>query len=341
MIPSKPDSNPAPKASVIELALKAKHALIIGVGGGGDIIQGIPVANLLRLLGVETIWMAGVSCQWWTPEGKPLAESWGEAVMGPTIYDVTELSASEPLARHAVKVTPESAVGSRRPCEAQLADLLPADAVLALGLRGGATGLADSLRTLVRDFGVDLVIGVDVGSDTFHNGAEVVPAKTSLVDFLSLGAMLALDCPIVYGVAGYGGDGEMMLEELDDRVATVMRAGGYLGAHGVTQTDVRMMEAAGERYPDPVEPVTWKAAKGEFGWMNVWTHGPWGTPVKVTPLGSVILFFDPATMAAVNSRGILVLKETSSLEEAEAIFRDQLRQFPETRQKPVIQFFDT
>jgi hypothetical protein len=333
------DSNPAPKPSLIELALKSKHTLIIGVGGGGDIIQGIPVANLLRLLGVETIWMAGVSCQWWTPEGKPLAEKWGEAVMGPTIYDVAELSSAEMLAPHAAKITPASKVGDRAPCEAQLAELLPADAVLSLGLLGGAKGLGESLQTLVQEHGVDLVIGVDVGSDTFHNGEEVVPAKTSLVDFLSLASMLSLDVPIVYGVAGYGGDGEMMLEELDERVSTVMKAGGYLGAHGVTQKDVHEMEIAGERYPDPVEPVTWKAAQGQFGWMNVWTHGPWGTPVKVTPLGSVILFFDPPTLASANSRGILALKETASLEEAETIFRDDLNQFPETRQQPVISFF--
>ncbi|MFP4540829.1 MAG: DUF1152 domain-containing protein [Opitutales bacterium] len=329
-----------PKPSVIELARGAKRALVIGIGGGGDIIQGIPVVNLLHLLGVEDVWMGGVSCQWWTPDGEPLADNWGEAVMGPTIYDVADLSPGESLARQVVKVSPDSAVGNRKPCEARLCGHLPAETILALGLTGGPVGLAESLREVVKAHAIDLVIGVDIGSDTFHDGKEVVPAKTSMVDFMTLGALLALDCPIVYGVAGYGGDGEMLPEELDERVGRVMRAGGYLGAHGITQQDVRDMEDAGERYPDPVEPLTWKAAKGELGWTNVWTHGPWGTPAKVTPLGAVVLFFDPLTMAESNSRGILALREATSLAEAEAIFKDTLGQFPESRLKPVMRFFE-
>ncbi|MFP4281070.1 MAG: DUF1152 domain-containing protein [Opitutales bacterium] len=329
-----------PKPSVIELARGAKRALVIGIGGGGDIIQGIPVVNLLHLLGVEDVWMGGVSCQWWTPDGEPLADNWGEAVMGPTIYDVADLSPGESLARQVVKVSPDSAVGNRKPCEARLCGHLPAETILALGLTGGPVGLAESLREVVKAHAIDLVIGVDIGSDTFHDGKEVVPAKTSMVDFMTLGALLTLDCPIVYGVAGYGGDGEMLPEELDERVGRVMRAGGYLGAHGITQQDVRDMEDAGERYPDPVEPLTWKAAKGELGWTNVWTHGPWGTPAKVTPLGAVVLFFDPLTMAESNSRGILALREATSLAEAEAIFKDTLGQFPESRLKPVMRFFE-
>jgi hypothetical protein len=329
-----------PKPSVIELARTAQRVLVVGVGGGGDIIQAIPVVNLLKLLGVPDVWIGGVSCQWWTPDGKPLADTWGEAVMGPTVYDVGDLSGTETLARHVVKVSPESAVGTRRPCEAQLCGHLPSDTVVVLGLTGGSAGLAESLRQVVTEQAIDLVIGVDIGSDTFHDGKEVVPAKTSMVDFMTIGAMLALACPIVYGVAGYGGDGEMLPEELDERVGRVMRAGGYLGAHGVTQADVVAMEAAGERYPDPVEPLTWKAAKGELGWTNVWTHGPWGTPAKVTPLGAVVMFFDPRVMAEVNSRGILTLQRSTSLAEAEAIFKDELKQFPESQLKPVMRFFE-
>jgi len=328
------------KPSVIDLALGAKNAIIMGIGGGGDIIQGIPPANLLRKLGVERIYMGGVSCQWWTPDGNPLSDTWGTAVMGPTIYEVAELEPSERWAPKVLSVEPETNFHGRRPCEARLAGRLGESAMFAAGLTGGVVELAESLRQVVVEKQIDLFIGVDIGSDSFHDGKEAVPAKTSMVDFMSLGAMLQLPCPVVYGVSGYGCDGEMQIEELDERVGRVMRAGGYLGAHGLTQEDVRQMAAASEHYPDPVEPMSFRAARGELGFNNVWTHGPWGTVVNVTPLASVMMFFDPNTVVETCSKGVLAMQRSRSLAEAESIFKDELGGFPESRLKPVIKFFD-
>lgn len=333
-------ADPIHKPSLIDLALDAKAALILGLGGGGDVIQSIPVVNLLRKLGVESIITGGVSCQWWTPDGNPLADEWGTAVMGPTIYDAGKLEKAESWARHVVAVNSESHLDGRQPCEAKLAGRLGEDAMVVCGLTGGVQGLADSLREVVEARGIDLIVGVDIGSDSFHNGQEAVPAKTSMVDFMSLASVVQQPCATVYGVAGYGCDGEMELSELDERVATVMKAGGYLGAHGLTQSDVATMVRASEIYPDPVEPMSFKAAQGELGLHNVWTHGPWGTVVRVTPLAAVMMFFDPRTMAEVNSKGILALQPSTSLGEAETIFKEKLGQFPESRLKPVIRFFD-
>jgi len=80
------------KPSLIETALGKKKALVMGIGGGGDVIQGIPVARLLKQIGVETVYLGGVACSWWTTDGDPLSQQWGTAVMGPTLYDVNDLS---------------------------------------------------------------------------------------------------------------------------------------------------------------------------------------------------------------------------------------------------------
>ena len=167
-----------PRPSIIDLALKSKHALIMGIGGGGDIIQGIPVARLLRKLGVSEITMGGVACQWWTPDGAPLSDTWGTAVMGPTIYEVADLREAETWAPQIARVTGESHCEGRKPCEARLAGTLGENAMIVAGLRGGVAGLAESLQKVIADRGVDLFIGVDIGSDSFHDGKEAVPAKT-------------------------------------------------------------------------------------------------------------------------------------------------------------------
>lgn len=327
------------KPSLIETALGKKKALVMGIGGGGDVIQGIPVARLLKQIGIETVYLGGVACSWWTTDGDPLSQQWGTAVMGPTLYDVNDLSHTKSHAPLIVEVTSESSLDVRKPCEASLAETLPGNIIFIAGLTGGAQGLGDSLKELVERESIDLVVGVDIGSDTFFDGKNAMPAKTSLVDFISMAGILQLDCPIFYGVAGYGADGEMPLDELDERVQRVMKAGGYLGAHGLTQGDVAAMEKACDLYGDPVEPISWRAAKGEQGWVNVWTHGPWGTAIKITPLAAVMLFFDPKTIAESNSHGILTMQKSKSLKEAEAIFREELGQYPESLLHPTIEFF--
>ncbi|MEM8868281.1 MAG: DUF1152 domain-containing protein [Verrucomicrobiota bacterium] len=326
------------KPSLLEVALQSKRALILGLGGGGDVIQGIPVARLFNQLQFEEVYIGGVSCQWWMPDGKPQSDVDGVSVLGPTIYDIHALSHADDWADQLRGVTTDSAIGECQPAEAVLADILPGKPFVA-SLQNGTAGLAVSLKEFVEANKIDLVVGVDIGSDSFHRGDEVQLAHTSLVDFMSIGALLDLPCPIFYGVSGYGCDGEMQLAELDERVGVVMKEGGYLGAHGLTQGDVAAMLEACEVYPDPVEPLAPQAATGMLGLRRVNTHGPWGTPVMVTPLAAVMLFFDPRVMAEKVSRGILALQSTTSLEEAERIFRDELSELPESQLLPTVQYF--
>ena len=42
------------RPSLVDLALAAKRVLILGNGGGGDVIMGVPILNLLRTLGRPT-----------------------------------------------------------------------------------------------------------------------------------------------------------------------------------------------------------------------------------------------------------------------------------------------
>ena len=230
--------NKTMKPSLLEVALKGKRALILGLGGGGDVIQGIPAARLFHQLGYEDVYLGGINCQWWMPDGTPQSGVYGTSVLGPTLYDIHQLEPSELIAPEIRLVSTASAVGSCQPAEAVLADILPGTQFVGC-LNNGVVGFAESLRQLVEDKKIDLVLGVDIGSDSFHRGDEVQPAHTSLVDFMSIGALLDLPCPVFYGVSGYGCDGEMQLPELDERVGVVMQKGGYLGAHGLTQGDVR------------------------------------------------------------------------------------------------------
>ena len=323
--------------SFTELALKAKRALIIGIGGGGDVIQSIPMGNYLKLLGVEELIVGGVGSAWWMPEGDPVSKDPSAMTFGPTAYDVHELEPSRAWANGIVGVESATHHRGRRPAEAVLAHLLPGEPFIA-SLRNGAVGLRDALATVIADRQIDLVVAVDIGSDSFHDGNEVIRAQTSLVDFIGLAALTQLDVPVVYGLAGYGSDGEMQLEELDERVARVMKGGGYLGAIGLTHRDVDEMLAACALYPDPIEHYSALAARGEFGFKRVQTASPWGSSVKITPLAATVLIFDPRVMVREACVGVELLKATTSLAEAEEIYANALGQIPETRLAPYLRF---
>lgn len=321
------------KQSLQELAIGKKKALLLGVGGGGDIVQGIPVRNFLRLLGVEEIILGGISCQWW-----PFAtEGPYSYILAPTIYAVHDLANSRKLNDTAAIVNARSSVYGKRPAEAKVAEALACETVV-LGVDQGARGVVQGLHKLIEHYGLELVVAMDVGSDSFFsNTDEVRHPRTPMGDSLSLAGLYQLELPVVYGLAGYGCDGEMELEDLERNVAKVMRAGGFLGAYGLTQQDVLDMEKACAAFPDPVEKWPYEAARGNLGLKNMKLMEAWGATVRLTPLTAVTLFFDLKTLVHVVATPVQTILNTTSLREAEEIFLQQ-GILPETRLPKTVNF---
>lgn len=314
------------KPSLTELAAGSKKAMIMGVGGGGDVILGVPLANYISLLGTQRIYIGGVSSQWWNPAGGSHLENF---VLAPLVYDVAQLDNAElwqPMLAH---VNPESRFEGNRPAEAAVSAVLPWD-VFVGGLSRGVTGLRDSLNEFIKKESIDLFIGADIGAHSFHDGKETSPPFATLVSLMSLSAMIQLDCPTIYAFAGYTVDAEMEIEELDERVGRIMRQGGFLGAYGLTQKDVHDYLKACEAFPDPIEPLVARAAQGDLGLKQVPVISPWGRRATITPLSAIYLFLDPKIMVEAVSTCVKELMDTTSMEEAESIYYEVVGLFPET-----------
>lgn len=206
------------------------------------------------------------------------------------------------------------------------------------GLTKGVVGLRDSLNHLIAEHSIDLFISADIGAHSFHDGNETTPPFTTLVALMTLSAMLQLDCPVVYGFAGYTCDAEMEIEELDERMGRIMRAGGYLGAYGLSQKDVEDSLVACEAFPDPIIPFVANAARGDLGLKKVPVISPWGRRAQITPLSSIYLFLDPQIMVNEVSKGVELLKETRSMAEAEKIYQEDIGLFPETRVQRIVNY---
>lgn len=314
------------KKSLTEYALKTKKALLIGIGGGGDIIQCIPIHNYLRLLGVEEIFMGGVSCEWWPfdTEGK-YAYS-----VAPTVYEVEELNEAEIVAPQIARVNEDTNYRGRGIAEGKVAGVFGQDTYV-LSVKNGVKNLARGINQFIKDEGIDLVVGMDAGSDSMYSGErELTQPRTPLVDFITLASLTQLNVPVVYGLAGYGCDGEVEDVDLENNVSIIMKNNGFLGAYGLTQQDVADMDKACAEFPDPVEGWPAVAARGEFGPQNMKLMDVWGVTVNLRPLTAVSLFFDPQVVVGEVARYAGEMVDTTSLTECEEILLSH-EVIPETR----------
>jgi hypothetical protein len=314
------------RPSIEEVVRRASSAVVVGNGGGGDCLVTVLVASWLRTLGVERTTVGGIGCQWWPEPGQQGGEL--VDVLGPDFYDPRGLDGARPLGEHVVLVGPDARSSGRRPHEAVLAEWAGGDAFV-LSLLGGAKGTAAGLAAVVEHAGADLVIAVDVGSDCLSTGREVRPTMTVLADHLTFAGLLAQRVPSFFCLAGFGVDAEMELEELTENFATVVRAGGLLGAFAPSARALEELDALQAQAFDPVGNLLVKAARGEFGLHRVRTGGPWGQVARIGPASIPVWALDPEVVLAEVATDVREIMETTSLAQAEGIYRN-LGRLPES-----------
>ncbi|MBI4259230.1 MAG: DUF1152 domain-containing protein [Actinobacteria bacterium] len=315
-----------PVPVIEEVARRARSAVVMGNGGGSDCLVATLVSGWLRTLGVERVLGGGIACQWWADPGWP--EGRFVEVLAPDLYDPRRLEGARPVHDHAVIIGPEASLDGRAPHEATLAAHSGGEAFV-LSLHGGGRGIAAGLSAVVAYAEADLVVSVDVGSDTLSTGREVRPVQTALADLLALSALLAQDVPAYFGLAGYGVDAEMAEEDLDGNFAAIVAAGGLRGAVIPGPEALDQLEALHHRAADPVGSLVARAGRGEFGLHRIRKDTPWGAVARLGPAAIPIWLMDPHVVADAVARHALDIGETSSLREATEV-AERLGRIPET-----------
>lgn len=326
----------APDPLELDVAARSAHAaLVLGNGGGSDCFFAALAADHLRRLGVERVLVGGIGCQWWPEPG------WTESdlvqVLGPELYDPSTLSGATPVGAHAVLIGPDARnPDGHVPHEAVVAEHLGGESFV-VSLTGGARGAADGLAAIVEHFGADLVVNVDVGSDSLSTGHEVRPVETALADHLALVALAAQDVPRFFALSGYGGDAELELEELDANFATIVHAGGLRGGFVPSAAAIADLDALLAARGDPVGAVVAKAYRGEFGLHRLRKTSPWGETVRLTPAAIPVWVMDPAVVVNDVASDAAQLLGTMSAAEAEAAYVAAGR-LPETSVARMVDF---
>lgn len=312
--------------TIEEEARDSRTALVMGHGGGSDCLVATLVGDWLQRVGVERVIVGGVACQWWAPEGEKRIGL--KCVLGPDFYDPGTLKDTRALNEFAYLVGPDAAVDGRSPHEATAARHFGGEAFI-ISLRGGGAGVAAGMGAVVDYFGADLLISVDVGSDTLSTGDEIRPTQTSLADHLTLSGLLSQRVTSFFALAGYGLDAEMELVELDRNLSTAIKCGALRGVIGSSYAALHRVQELHAEAHDPIGSLVIKAGLGEFGMHRVLKSNPFGEVAHIGPAAVPIWVFDPLLVVESVARHAGPLARTTSLAEAEAVYRE-LGRIPET-----------
>ena len=310
-----------------DLAHRAKSAVVIGNGGGGDCLVGLLAAGWLKRMGVERVALGGIACQWWTAPGEDRPEL--VDVLGPDLYSIDDLDEINRVHDYAAVCNAGTHSHGRRPHEAVLAEHLN-DETFIVSHQGGVQGAKEGLKAVAEHYAADLVVAMDVGSDTLSTGNEVRPTMTVLADHITLAAVMSQDVPSVFCLAGFGADAELEIEELTENTGKVLAADGLLGVFAPSRAEIDDLEAVQEKAFDPVGQLVVAAYRGNFGLHRVPTASPWGQVARMTPAAVPVWAFSPTIVVNAVAKHVSKILETTSLPEAERIYLE-LGRLPETR----------
>jgi hypothetical protein len=140
------------------LVKNARHAMVVGIGGGGDVVGAIPTSRYLRWLGIPTL-LGGLTWERYVNDPEPGPRKMEE------IIDIELLSPTVGLANERTRT-----MKGIRFTESAVAEVLR-EKVALIDLNQGVQGVIKGLNEAMRKLGIDLFIGIDVGGDVLREGA--------------------------------------------------------------------------------------------------------------------------------------------------------------------------
>jgi hypothetical protein len=300
-----------------ELLSRSRRPLVLGIGGGGDVVGALATAEACRVHGAEPV-VGGVT---WErrpidPQPGPRAES--------------EIEGARRLAPGVLAASADTRVRESGVlfAESRMAELLGEETVLVDATLGPAQ-LADGIAAAAASLGVDLIVFIDVGGDALAHGDErglasplcdalLLAAATRLAESAAAadGAAPGSALPVLGGIFGIGCDGELTPPEVLERLAEVGAAGGLAGARGLTPTVAARLEEAVKVVPTEASAQALRCFHGEIGPSAI-RQGR--RSVELSPAGALTFYFEPVAALRSAARLAAAVTDARDLEHANEI----------------------
>jgi hypothetical protein len=287
-----------------QLLRAAERPLVLGIGGGGDVVGALATAEHARLHHKADPLVGGV-----TWERRPIDPEPGprraEEIAGARVLAPCVLAASGDTRVRASGV---------RFAESHLAEHLGQE-VLLVDPNPGPRTIAEGLAAAADILAVDLLVFVDVGGDAIAHGDE--PGLASpLCDSILMAAAAELQDrghPVLGGIFGIGCDAELTLAELDERFAELAAVGGLAGVTGLTPTVAESLDRAVEAVPTEASAQPLRAFRGARGPQEIRAGR---RTVSLSPVAALTAYFDVAAAVRSTARLAGAVRGAQSIDEA-------------------------
>lgn len=291
-----------PAPSLEDLIRDAKHALVIGVGGGGDVVGALAAARFLEFCGLR-----------FTLGGLSWERNVYDPIPGPR--KLSETNNVKVLHQFAWLANPLSQTSTGVPfAEAKMAEAINQE-VLLVDINGGAKGVVAGLETVMESLGTDLLIGIDVGGDSLAQGSEP-GLRSPLADSIMLAGMTELAARghrTIWGVFGFGSDGELTVDEIELALSKLGAAGGLLGAWSLTPKIAAELEQVIKTVPTEASAIPVDCFRGGWGRHEI-RRGQ--RDVKLTPLTALTFFMSTEKLYDTLARPAQAVRQSATLDEA-------------------------
>lgn len=176
----------------------------------------------------------------------------------------------------------------------------------------GPKGLAKALNDFKDLYGVDVVIGVDVGGDVIAEGFED-NLWSPLADAIVAAALAHLDRTYI-SIASPGADGELMQEYIEKRVRRIARLGGYVGGYILSANDILTLKKLLSKVVSEASSIPLKVLESDVDVIDIRDGS---RSVRLSLLNLAVLILDAVTV--VRDSIARYIYEANSLEEARNI----------------------
>jgi hypothetical protein len=293
----------SPSSQSLEDIIRASsRALVIGVGGGGDVVGALAAARFLEFCGLEFI-LGGLSWERFVFDPLPGPRMLSEVENVRAIHPRVWMANSESRTKTGVFFA-----------ESKMAAVLNGE-ILLVDINGGVDEVVQGLEAAMQEFKTDLLVGLDVGGDSLAQGHER-GLRSPLADSVMLAAYAELEKRghrTLWGVFGYGSDGELTVDEVESALSQLAAAGAWLGTTSLTPRIAAELS-------DVIKTVSTEASAIPVQCF----HGAWGETrirtdqrsVKLTPLTALIFFVSATKLFQTLSRPAQAVSQSSSLEAA-------------------------
>lgn len=244
------------------LGFNVRSVLVIGIGGGGDVVGSAITYGLAINEGKEVVL------------GAVLWERYvNDIVPGP--IRIQDLRNAEAIGNYLAIVNGDTyAIREGRRVIPQIANVLSVikDDGLGISISGPVIDVARELSDYVGKYGTEAVIGIDVGGDVLALGNED-GLYSPLTDSYSVAVLSRVqeltNVPVVLGVTGPGVDGELDRDYVLMRISQLASKGAFLGAYGPTRDSIALLEDILTKAVTEASALVFKAARGYHGSVGI------------------------------------------------------------------------